>query len=511
MGWQKRPVQPSANAPMSTEILKQSYEDAPYDSRPIPMSHIDRLAVLGRLHGLTPAPIDKARVLEVGCSGGGNLLPMACDLKGSEFLGIDISPRQIADAQAAADDLGLCNIAFRTGDIMAPGDIGDFDYIVAHGVFSWVPPQVQDGLLRLCRDRLRPGGVAYISFNTYPGWHLREAVRGLMLHHAGRFADPATKATQARAILHALAGTYQAGDPAVSALLQRETQNIDALSDAFLLHDLMETENHPVYFRDFAARADAAGLHYLSEANVGASYGLNFPDDVQQILATARDRVDREQYIDFWLHRSFRETLLCRADAAPSAEPQAAALTDLWVESTLRPLPGPAVIPPEAELRFRNPEGARVGVAEAPHKTALLKLADEPLGTLPCADLLDGDGEDVATLLLELFGRNLVGLSTRAPAFVAEAGDRPTASPLVRMQIRDGQAVTNQRHRSVSIDDALTAEVLRHLDGAQDRAALLAMLERRRVTGLIGLASDQLPAALDSALGQLAANALLIA
>lgn len=509
MGSPKRPVQPPANVRMSTEILKQSYEDAPYDSRPIPMSHIDRLAVLGRLHGLTPAPIDKARVLEVGCSGGGNLLPMACDLTGSEFLGIDISPRQIADAQAAADDLGLGNIAFRTADIMTPGDLGDFDYIIAHGVFSWVPVQVQDGLLRLCRDCLRPGGIAYVSFNTYPGWHLREAIRGLMLHHAGRFDDPAMKATQARAILHALTGTCQAGDPVVSALLQRETQNVDALSDAFLLHDLMETENHPVYFRDFAARAAAAGLQYLSEANVGASYSLNFPDEVQQILATARDRVDREQYIDFWLHRSFRETLLCRADATPSAEPQAAALTDLWVESTLRPLPGPAVIPPEAELRFHSPEGARIGVAEAAHKTALLKLADEPLGMLPCADLLDGEG--VAALLLELFGRNLVGLSTRGPAFVAEAGERPAASPLVRMQIRDGQTATNQRHRSVAIDDALTAEVLRHLDGAQDRAALLAMLERRRVTGLIDLAPDQLPAALDSALSQLAANALLIA
>lgn len=494
---------------MSTETLKQSYEDAPYDSRPIPMSHVDRLAVLGRLHGLSPAQIDKARVLEVGCSGGGNLLPMACDLTGSTFLGIDISPRQIADAQAITDRLGLSNIAFRTADIMAPGDLGDFDYIIAHGVFSWVPPEVQDGLLGLCRNCLAPDGVAYISFNTYPGWHLRQTVRGLMLHHAGRFADPATKAAQARAILNALAGTYQAGDPAVSALLQRETQNVGALSDAFLLHDLMETENHPVYISDFAARAQTAGLQYLSEANAGASYSLNFPDAVQQILATARDRIDREQYIDFWLHRSFRETLLCRADAAPSADLRPAALMDLWVESSLRPLPGPAVIPPEAELRFRNPEGARIGVTDAAHKAALLRLADDSAGVLPCADLLDGEG--VAALLLELFGRNLIGLSTRRPTSVAEAGDRPVASPLVRAQIRDGNVVTNRRHRSVTIDDALTREVLRHLDGAQDRATLLAMLERRRVTGLIDLTPDQLPAALDAALARLAENALLIA
>ncbi len=498
---------------MSTETLKQSYEQAPYDSRPIPMSHIDRLAVLGRLHGLAPAPIAGARVLEVGCGGGGNLLPMAGDLKGGEFLGIDISPRQIADARAAADGLGLGNVAFRTADIMAPGDLGDFDYIIAHGVFSWVPPAVQDGLLRLCRDRLRPNGIAYVSFNTYPGWHLRETVRGLMLHHAGRFADPATRAAQARAILHALAGSHQAGDPAVSALLQRETQNVDALSDAFLLHDLMEAENHPVYFRDFAERAAAAGLRYLGEANVGTSYDLNFSDEVRQILATARDRIDREQYVDFWLHRSFRETLLCRADAAPSAEMRPDALAELWVESTLRPLPGPAVMPPGAELRFRHPEGARIGVTEAAHKAALLRLADEPLGTLPCADLLDGDGDGdgVAVLLLELFGRNLIGLSTRAPAFVAEAGDRPAASRLARAQIGDGRMVTNQRHRGVAIDDALTAEVLRHLDGTRDRAALLAMLERRRVTGLIDLAPDRLPAALDNALDQLAANALLVA
>src|SRR5262245_44196078 len=167
-----------------TEALLASYEEVPYESKPISSSHPDSLATMAMLYGLQPPPLPSCRILELGCAGGGNLIPMALTLPNAQFVGIDLSPRQIADGQATITALGLGNIDLRALSILDVGpDLGTFDYIISHGVYSWVPAAVQEKILAICRDHLAPGGIAYISYNVYPGWHLRGMVRGMMLYH----------------------------------------------------------------------------------------------------------------------------------------------------------------------------------------------------------------------------------------------------------------------------------------------------------------------------------------
>lgn len=184
----------------------KTYDEVPYLSKPLFSTHPDLLAAAGRLRGLkTPSP-SACRVLELGCAAGGNLIPMACNLPQSHFLGIDLSDVQISEGQELCLRLELSNIELKTLSIAdLDSAYGQFDYIICHGVFSWVPPPIQEKILWVCRNSLSPNGVAYISYNTYPGWHLRKIVCDLMKYHAARFEDPAVKVQQARSIVSFMA------------------------------------------------------------------------------------------------------------------------------------------------------------------------------------------------------------------------------------------------------------------------------------------------------------------
>src|SRR5947208_3557543 len=134
-----------------SEALLTSYEEVPYDSKPLYPTHPDCLATVATLMGMKPAPVQRCRVLELGCASGGNLIPMAEALPDSAFVGVDLSERQIADGRAAVAELGLGNVELRHLSITdVPADWGPFDYVVCHGVYSWVPEHVRERILAVC-------------------------------------------------------------------------------------------------------------------------------------------------------------------------------------------------------------------------------------------------------------------------------------------------------------------------------------------------------------------------
>lgn len=463
---------------MISERLRDSYDAVPYTSRPIPQSHPDRLYVLARLHGLTPIEVGRCRVLELGAASGGNLLPMAAQLPQAEFVGLDLSERQVETASAAASALGLDNLRFVAGDVCDPaltGPLGRFDYVIAHGLYSWVPPTVQVALPSAIKGLLAPEGIAYVSYNTYPGWQQRGLVRRFLLDAVAGIDEPRTRAAEARQALDLLVETEQVGG-AYAAVLAEEHARMAALDDSFLLHDLLEAENHPVWFADFAEAAADAGLQYVSESNLSASRLENFPQQVRLILAQCVDPLAREQRIDYWLNRSLRESLLCHAGHSLSPRLSPDSLAGLWATTSLRPV-GAVSLSEGDECFFANPSGVRIGLRAAAAKRAMRSLAaDAPLfAGIDALGVRCGNDAMVRQLLFDLFCRNLVELSPRQPCYVLRAGSHPQASPLARWQSTVGGAVTNQRHQAVSLDDPVAATLLPMLDGRRDRDALASL------------------------------------
>jgi len=294
------------------EKLRASYDATAYESIPYRQTHPDRLAVVAALQGIAAPPFEGCRVLELGCASGGNLIPMSEQLPHAQFLGVDLSSRQIETGAAIAGELGLANIELRCLDMMDfPPALGHFDYIIAHGVLSWVPRPVQTRLFEIVRDHLSPGGLAYISYNCYPGWRLMEIGREMMLYVGGNTADPKVSAGRGREIIRLVAAhpPNQSHYRETMRTLQKSLVNE---SDRQILHDRMEVVNLPLYFWQFMQDCKAHGLGYVGDAwaTVDPSVDLSKPA-LEIISKISTDALDAEQYSDFFDNRMFRSSVIC--------------------------------------------------------------------------------------------------------------------------------------------------------------------------------------------------------
>ena len=232
--------------------VANSYDVVPYISVPTPPSHPDRIAVVARLFGMPPPDPQTARVLELGCASGGNLLPLAETLPGGTFVGVDLSRRQIQTGQQLIAAAGLKNATLEQQSILDfDAETGSFDYIIAHGLYSWVTDNVQQKIWELCRDLLSPQGIAYISYNTYPGWHLQGMLRDLLLYRTRNTADPHLRIRQSRQLLEKLSAAFGKANNVYASMLHAHVEVLRKQHDPFLFHDHLEAHNTPLYFHEF--------------------------------------------------------------------------------------------------------------------------------------------------------------------------------------------------------------------------------------------------------------------
>ena len=473
-----------------------SYDQVPYTSHAFPQTHPDHLAAIARIFGLSPPDVACCRVLELGCASGGNIIPLAFNLPGSEFIGVDFSQHQVDDGRAAIHALNLPNIRIEAASILdVDASWGTFDYILCHGVFSWVEPVVQDKVLEIAGGQLHSNGIVYISYNTYPGWHMRQMVRDMMRYHAGQFTDAKEQLAQARALLSFLATAAQSAG-AYGRFLAAEAERASHASDSYLFHEHLERSNLPLYFHQFIDRAERAGLQFLSEAVVSEMLTSHFPPAVAETLERiSPDILHLEQYMDFVRNRQFRQTLLCRADAHPTRALSASALHGLLLSSAAVADP-PEVGQDDAPVVFSNGR-QRAEVRKPATKAALAALAD----AWPCAIEVDrlcdlalersspleaaGPLSDAREAMLEdLFGAvmyGLVGLHTQAPPCTNRPSTQPRAHPVSALQAESGAIVVNAHHQMLELDP-LEREVLRLSTGERRRDEMLDLLARASAT-----------------------------
>jgi len=476
--------------------MSNPYDEVLYPGHPFNQTHPERLATLASLFGMQPARSVACRVLELGCGDGGNLIPMAYALQGSEFVGLDNGARGVANGQEFAGDLGLSNIRLLCRDILDPlADLGTFDYILAHGVYSWVPPHVADRILAICRENLNPQGVAYISYSAYPGAHIRTMMAEMLQYHARRFESPQQQIGQARAMLRFLMSNRPEPD-AYSFLLRQEAETVAARRPESLYHDELSENQSPVYFHEFAARAAAHELQYLGESEFSEMQeSSESPEVAATLRSLAGNLIDKEQYMDFLKCRRFRQTLLCHREVPLNRRIDSAQMRRFHVRAW-RILLDPKKIPTD------HP------VAQA--ATAVLKEASP--AALPFDVLLDAvrertgrfddDEAILADVILAFYACGLYQLYVDPPQFARQADDRPRASAVARRQAATGEYVTTLSHEWVHVEDDLARRLLTLLDGTRNRPAILGEL---RASG----APDARLEELESSLERLAKLALL--
>lgn len=475
-----RPLSPPAGA---------AYDALPYDNFPFRPTHPDVIGTLAGLMGMRPAPFAQCRVLELGCGMGGNLLNMAVAAPQSRFVGVDLSVHQIVAARDAAFAVGARNVEYAVADILSLSkDLGQFDYIICHGVWSWVPAPVRAHVFALMRDLLAPEGVGFISYNVLPGWHFRGALRSLVQHALPAEGTPAQRAAAARAYLTELATHAPAQRSAAAALLKAEIDGIAPLSDAYLFHEHLAEVNHPIWFSTFIEHLRDHQLQYLGDAE----FATMLPDRLgPEAAAAARahgrgEMVRLEAWMDQVTLRFFRRSLICRADRTLDRNLGPARIAGHWINTPLTPNTDTVDLKAGVEASFTAPGGFVISTAEPLLKAALMVLdAERPRGVILedlaaraaahlRRDPAPGDVDRLGANALELFAQGYVEISREAPRFTLEPGRRPRTNALIRRQAAAGRdGIYSLRHQSIATD-ALDRALLTQLDGTRDRAALIA-------------------------------------
>lgn len=503
----------------------ERYDRVEYPGMPYQRTHPDVLATMATLFGMKPPAVDHCRVLELGCGDGANLVPMAFTLPHSRFVGVDLAARAIDKGQECIAALGLDNIMLRADDLRRLDTAaGEFDYIIAHGLYAWVAPEVQQAILRVIATCLAPQGVAYVSYNTYPGGHLRNLAREMMLFHIRSIEDPERQVREGCELLQAVAEALDQGH-AYRAFVTGELQRMSERGSAYLFHDELSPVYRPLYFHEFIEQAAAHGLQYLGEAELSDMQRPNLPASAAALLDLGGDDlVVKEQYLDFLRCRSFRRTLLCRAEVPLIRIADPLCVWPLMASSPLQASPAEAGADSGAPQEFRGPAGS-LSTRHPITIAALGELAESWPVAVPMPELLarvrarlqptatpeaDADRFSLCELILRACAAEMVDLHVHQPPLCSHAGDTPEVSALARWQARFQDVVTTLRHTAYGLGGPVERHLFLLLDGTRDRAALIAEVRAFLTATKAEIKLDEVPAQLEANLRCLARAGLLV-
>ena len=518
-----------------SDPLLDAYESFPYDSRPISASDVSRIETLGLLFGMTPAPADSCRVLELGCAGGANMIAMADRFPMSEFVGIDLAPSHIAEGQLAIDALRLTNVKLAAMSIADVDDaFGTFDYIICHGVYSWVPPEIQDAILRVCSRNLDRNGLAYVSYNTLPGWHMRGMVREMVMYHDDRSLSPSDRVARGRRLVEQLAAIETNPLSVYTASLRDELEMLRGAADSVFLHEQLEPYNEPLYFSEFARRAAGRGLQFVAESPLATSTNQR-PEWLKTMMGEGEpDPVRLQQYFDFARGRTFRCSIIRHTETPALRDATASIVPNLYISSRSAPVPPEELPATETTSRagavtFRSPDKIAVTTNNPIVVAALSELFEARPRYLGFADLLERararsanvDLSDAALgpaalagALLECALSGLVELSRCSSRAVGEVSERPVALRLARHRAATSAMVPNAHHYTVQVAD-IERFVLVCLDGSRTKTEVVSLVEEAITTGGLVSSSDgapshaQVEATVDAVLTRFKDSALL--
>ncbi|OSI33161.1 hypothetical protein BST65_03115 [Bradyrhizobium canariense] len=457
------------------------YDEVYYPGHVYGLTHPNHLATMAAVYGMQPAPVERCRVLELGCGVGGNLLPMAFQYPNSEFVGVDLSGVTIERGQNNVATLGLENIKLLHCDIMnVDASFGRFDYIIAHGVYSWVPPAVREKMMMIFKQNLAPQGVCYVSYNAHPFSHMRDMVRDMMRYHTRRLTGMKEKVGQARAILKFLSEGSKANS-VHGAIMRDQYNRVLKAPDELLFHDDLDEGAEAFLLHEVVELAGSHGLQYLSDADFSRRNLAGYSEEVRATLQRFPETefMARDQYQDFIDGNGFRRTLLCHDNVSLSRQTDLDFVTRFYLLSTTSPVDPDACVTDDSAMEFENEDGSRITVTNSLLKAAHLCLGRAWPRALSFDELLDGarvllgggqaddDQKALTEAMFILACSGEVSFRLSRPFLLTEATEHPQASLLARKQAQTGPLVTNLLHQTVQLEDDRTRDFLQLLDGTR--------------------------------------------
>jgi SAM-dependent methyltransferase len=300
--------------------------------------HLHLACLLGGVTGLAITPESPLSYLELGCGCGFGTLALAASNPSWQVTGIDFSPAHIAAARELADEAGIANARFIEGDLadladdVQAGALPEADVITLHGLWSWVGDPVRAGIVRLLDRKLRPGGIAYISYNALPGWQQAIGMQRLVREAGQRGAARSDRQVEAgieivRALVEADAQQLSAF-PLVRTLLDV----VDRGQLSYLAHEYMNAAWRPCFHADVVRDMAAAKLDWVASAELLENFSpLMLGDQARAVMARFEDPIMRELIKDLCASRCLRRDVFVRGARRLSAAERDEALGDVML------------------------------------------------------------------------------------------------------------------------------------------------------------------------------------
>lgn len=478
-------AEPEGDRQPASSIANFDYFDFPYPEYLHRRTSPESMASMAYAFGLEPPDPQRCRVLELGCGTGLSILTFASAHPEASFFGLDFSEASILTARAAAEAAGIRNVRFEAMDILDFGrggeSVGEFDYIVAHGVYTWTPEPVRKQVLRICGEYLSPNGVAFVSFNARPGYHVN-----LMLRDAGLwFARNTTNVVErSRKAIEGLRTMDFSGFPmpGVSELVATRLREIEKDNPIQCGFDEFGDINSPVLFSSFIQEIRANHLEYVAEAEIIDWTARVLPQAAQSLLSQLEsDPLRRMDYRDLIRCSSFHAALIAKKDGQQqglSPAPVASRLTGMLVSAGAFPVsPRPDVRGAAAE-RFETSKGAYVEISEPGVKAFLVALSDAAPLRLPveeamrrAADLAGADPQSAARSILTWFQMfwesEFIQLHLTPSPAAASYGERPSVFPVARQHAARTGKAPSLIGGLISIEDGAEQKLLQLADGTR--------------------------------------------
>jgi methyltransferase-like protein len=518
-----------------------NYEQITYPNYVHAQTHPNRLAAMARAYGLKTAAVENCRVLEVGCGSGTNLLAMACGLPESEFVGIDLSSKHIEFGKQAASEIEVKNLKLICADLLQVdfSEFGKFDYIIAHGFISWIPPQVRERFWEICRENLAPQGAAFVSYNAFPGCHIRLMMREMMLYHTDRISSPFEKVKQSLALLGFL--KESAFEREVYAkVLENEFEKTIERPGEIIIHDDLSAFNQPFYFHECMSEAEKFNLQFLSEAEYFSDKYTGFDREVVKVLDQFGDDeiIRREQFFDFLKNRRFRQTLLCHKNANIKRKVTEDFFDELQIVCDLKPESDAPDFSPQKVEKFQKAGKENLTIDHPLTKAALYYLCEIFPRSVSFAELVETsekivrnqqgenfefaetDREILKDIMLKIFGSELVNFFLYEPQVADQASAKPKADKFVRWQAENSDTLFTRRHRTKKIEDDFVRNLVLLCDGEHTHEEIVKDFKEKILDGRLAFDSadesekqkfiENLPQAVENQLQQAAKLALFI-
>lgn len=521
-----------------TEKSSINYEDVVYPNFVHAQTHPNRLATMARAYGLQTAPVENCRVLEVGCGSGTNLLASAANLPLSEFVGVDLSANHIKFGMQAAEEIGVTNLKLIRADLLEVdfSEFGKFDYIIAHGFYSWIPSPVREKFLEIVRENLAENGVAFVSYNAFPGCHLRLMMREMMTYHTEKIESPLDKIEHSLALLEFLEGAVF--DKKIYApILESEHEKTAERASEVIIHDDLGTFNQPFYFHEFISKAEKCDLQFLSEAEYFHEKYTSFNREAVELLDQFGDEeiIRREQYLDFLKNRRFRQTLLCHKSANVKRKVVEGFFDELQIVCDLRPDSETPDFAPQKNEKFSKAGKDGVTIDHPLTKAALFYLCEIFPRSISFDHLVENskniiknqsgnsetsekDVDILKDILLKIFASELVNFFTYEPQVANEVSEKPKTDDFVRWQAKSSDTLFTRRFRVKKIEDNFVRNLITLCDGEHSREQMIADFTEKILDGRLPVTDESakqkiietLPEAIENQLHQAAKLGLFI-